>query len=63
MGGARQGAIRLEIRAGGPGAVLETDEQARLLEAFAKSKNGQLAAIVTEALETGMRSSEVLGLT
>jgi integrase len=56
-------AIRLEKEPEGRVRWLEPDEQARLLAACAKSKNPQLAAIVTVALETGMRHSEVLGLT
>jgi integrase len=42
---------------------LEPDEEHRLLEACAKSTNTFLLPIVTVALETGMRKSEVLGLT
>ena len=42
---------------------LEPDEEARLLAACAKSKSPELAAIVTVALETGMRRGELLGLT
>jgi integrase len=56
-------AIRLEKEPEGRVRWLETDEQARLLAACGKSKNGQLAAIVRVALETGMRASEVMGLT
>ena len=55
-------AIRLEKEPEGRVRWLETDEQARLLAACAKSKN-DLAAIVTVALETGMRSAEIMGLT
>lgn len=42
---------------------LEPDEEARLLAAAAKSKNRELPAIVTMALETGLRRGELLGLT
>jgi integrase len=52
--------IRLEKEPEGRVRWLETDEQARLLAACAKSKN---PPIVTVALETGMRSSETVGLT
>jgi integrase len=55
--------IRLGKEPEGRVRWLETDEQARLLAACAKSKNPHLAAIVTVALETGMRSSETMGLT
>ena len=55
-------AIRLEKEPEGRVRWLEPDEQARLLAACAKSKNGHLEAIVTMALETGMRASEVMGL-
>jgi integrase len=55
--------IRLEKEPEGRVRWLEPAEQARLLAACAASKNTHLAAIVTVALETGMRSSEVLGLT
>jgi integrase len=41
---------------------LEPDEEARLLAACAKSRSPELAAIVTVALETGMRRGELLGL-
>jgi len=41
---------------------LEQDELARLLTASAKSKNPYLHAIVTLAVNTGMRKGEVLGL-
>jgi integrase len=39
------------------------DEESRLLVACEKSGNPTLAAIVTMALETGMRQDEVMGLT
>jgi integrase len=41
---------------------LEQDELARLLTASAKSKNPYLHAIVTLAVNTGMRKGELLGL-
>jgi len=41
---------------------LEQDELARLLAASAKSKNENLHAIVTLAVNTGMRKGELLGL-
>jgi integrase len=42
---------------------LEPDEEARLLAACRESKNAHLADIVTVALESGMRYSEIMGLT
>ena len=42
---------------------LNEDEITRLLAACAKSKNGHLLAIVKVAINTGMRKSEILGLT
>src|SRR5262245_44663990 len=42
---------------------LQPDEEARLLDACSKSQNKQLHAIVTVALETGLRKGELLGLT
>src|SRR5215467_6623295 len=42
---------------------LEPDEEARLLASCAKSKNAELLAIVTIAMETGLRRGELLGLT
>ena len=55
--------IRLEKEAQGRLRWLEPDEQARLLAACRASRNPQLANIVTVALETGLRVSELLGLT
>ena len=42
---------------------LEPGEEVRLLDACRKSKNKQLAALVTVAMETGLRRGELLGLT
>lgn len=42
---------------------LEPDEEARLLDACAKSLNRSLLSIVTVAMETGLRKGELLGLT
>jgi integrase len=42
---------------------LERDEEARLLAACSKSKNLELVAVVSIAMETGMRRGELLGLT
>jgi len=55
--------IRLEKEPQGRVRWLEPDEEARLLEACRASRNPHLAAIVTVALETGLRRSELLGLT
>jgi len=55
--------IRLEKEAQGRLRWLEPDEQARLLAACRASRNPQLFNIVTVALETGLRVSELLGLT
>jgi integrase len=55
--------IRLEKEPEGRIRWLEADEEGRLLAACRKSRNGQLAAIVTLALETGMRFGEIMGLT
>jgi integrase len=55
--------IRLEKEPQGRIRWLEPDEEHRLLEACAKSANTSLLPIITVALETGMRKSEVLGLT
>lgn len=41
---------------------LETDEIGRLLDAGRQSRNPYLAAIVTIAVNTGMRKGEILGL-
>lgn len=42
---------------------LEVDELGRLLDACRRSRNPYLAAIVTVAVNTGMRKGEILGLT
>src|SRR5260370_26166436 len=42
---------------------MQPDEGPGLLVACAKSRNPSLAKIVTVALETGLRKSELLGLT
>jgi integrase len=55
--------IKLEREAQGRIRWLEPDEEARLLAACAESQNKQLAAIVTVAMETGLRLGELLGLT
>ncbi len=55
--------VRLEKEPQGRVRWLEADEEARLLEACRASRSPQLAAIVTIALETGLRRSELLGLT
>jgi integrase len=55
--------IRLEKEPQGRIRWLEPDEEARLLAACAKSQNKELLAIVTVALETGLRKGELLGLT
>ena len=55
--------IRLEREPQGKIRWLEPDEEARLLGACAKSQNKSLLPIVTVALETGMRKTEILELT
>ena len=55
--------IRLEEEPEGRIRWLEPDEETRLLEACRKSKNRELVAVVTVALETGLRRGELLGLT
>jgi integrase len=55
--------IRLEKEPQGRIRWLEPEEEARLLAACAKSQNKYLLAIVTVALESGMRKGELLGLT
>ncbi len=55
--------IRTEKEPEGRVRWLEPDEEARLLAACRASRNGDLAAIVTMALETGLRKAELLGLT
>src|SRR5262249_41834738 len=63
-GGRRAGPrIRREKEPQGRVRWREPDEEARLLEACRASRNPHLAAIVTVALETGLRRSELLGLT
>jgi integrase len=54
--------IKLEKEPQGRIRWLEPDEEARLLAACAKSQNKHLLAIVTVALETGLRKGELLGL-
>ncbi len=54
--------IRLEKEPEGRIRWLEPDEEARLLAACRASRNLQLANIVTIALNTGLRLSELLGL-
>lgn len=55
--------IKLEREPQGRIRWLEPDEEARLLAACAKSANKQLHAIVTVAMETGLRQGELLDLT
>jgi integrase len=55
--------IKLEREPQGRIRWLEADEEVRLLAACAKSQNKRLAAIVTVAMETGLRRGELLGLT
>ena len=55
--------IRLEDEPEGRIRWLEPDEETRLLEFCRKSRNRELAAVVTVALETGLRRGELLGLT
>ncbi len=55
--------IRLEKEPQGRVRWLEPDEEVRLLDACRTSRTKQLAAIVTVALETGLRRGELLGLT
>lgn len=55
--------IRLAKEPEGRLRFLSEDEAARLLATCAKSKNPFLTAIVTVALNTGMRKGEVIGLT
>ncbi len=55
--------IRLEKEPEGRIRWLEPAEERALLAACAKSQNGQLTAIVTIALESGMRHGEIMGLT
>jgi len=55
--------IRLEDEPEGRIRWLESDEEVRLLAACRKSKNKELLAVVTVAMETGLRRGELLGLT
>ena len=55
--------IRLEKEPQGRIRWLEPDEESRLLAACGKSQNRSLLAMVTVALETGLRKGELLGLT
>src|SRR5262249_55722577 len=55
--------IRLEREAQGRIRWLEPDEEARLLAACGTSRNQQPAALVPDAIETGLRRVELLGLT
>ena len=55
--------IRLEKEPQGRTRWLEAEEEARLLAACAESLNKSLSAIVTVALQTGLRKSELLELT
>jgi integrase len=55
--------IRLEKEPQGRIRWLEPDEEARLLDACRASRTPHLAAVVTLALETGLRKGELLGLT
>jgi integrase len=55
--------IRLEKEPQGRIRWLEPDEESRLLAACGKSQNRSLLAVVTVALETGLRKGELLGLT
>ena len=56
-------AIRLLKEPEGRLRFLTEDEIARLLAACARSQNPHLSAIVTVALNTGMRLGEIMGLT
>ena len=55
--------IRLEKEPQGRLRWLESDEAVRLLDACTASPHPSLFALVTVALETGMRKGELLGLT
>src|SRR5205823_14382062 len=55
--------IRLEDEPEGRIRWLEPDEEAKLLEACRGSRNSELPAVVTIALESGLRRSELPGLT
>jgi integrase len=54
--------IKLEREPEGRIKWLESDDEARLLKACADSDNEQLLAIVTIALESGMRYGEIMGM-
>jgi integrase len=55
--------VRLEKEPQGRLRWLEPDQEERLREACAQSQNKHLLAIGSVALETGLRKSELLGLT
>jgi integrase len=55
--------VRMEKEPQGRIRWLEPDEEARLLDACRTSRAKHLAAVVTVALETGLRKSELLGMT
>ena len=55
--------IRLEKEPQGRIRWLEPDEEARLLDACSKSQTKHLLALVTVAMETGLRKGELLNLT
>jgi len=64
MGGHRKRArIRLEKEPQGRLRWLTQEEITRLLDAAAKSRNRELRAAVIDALNTGLRLGELLGLT
>jgi integrase len=54
--------VDMPKRPGGRLRYLETDEITRLLTACSESRNPYLTAIVTLAVNTGMRKGEILGL-
>jgi len=55
--------VKLETEPEGRIAWLEPDEEQRLLTACRESEEERLLPIVTIALETGMRSGEIMGMT
>lgn len=55
--------VRMEKEPQGRIRWLEPDEEARLLDACRANRAKDLAAVVTVALETGLRKSELLGMT
>lgn len=55
--------VRMEKEPQGRIRWLEPDEEARLLDACRASRARHLAAVVTVALETGLRKGELLALT